>query len=65
MLILLHTHLDLVQLDRVIDAKHVGIIADSMGRWEGRIADELGLKRCVVNAIKKRNQFELNLQAYV
>ena len=43
-------------LDLVLDgdgvSKHLGQIADSMSEWEGRIADELGLKNADVAAIK-------------
>ena len=55
-------------LDREIDydnggvLKHVGKIADSMGEWEGRIAEGLSLKPADVAAIKVKYPSELHLQ---
>ena len=53
-------------LNLVVDGdgvpKHLGQIADSMSEWEGRIADELGLKNADVAAIKSEYPNKLRLQ---
>ena len=55
-------------LDLVVDAenrssKHLGQIADSMYKWEGAIAEELGLTTADVAAINTKHPKELKLQA--
>ena len=55
-------------LDQVIDysnggvSKHLGQIADSMDRWEGSVADELGLSQANISAIKAAHPTDFNLQ---
>ena len=49
-------------LDGDGDPKHLGQIADSISEWEGRIADELGLKKADVAAIKCEYPNKLKLQ---
>jgi hypothetical protein len=41
---------------------HLGRIADTMYEWEGPVADELGLTRADVAAIKVKHPKELKLQ---
>ena len=61
--------LECQMLDCVIDSdhggvlKHLGWIADTMYKWEGPIADSLGLSQADVAGIKKAYPGELNLQA--
>lgn len=56
------------RLDKVLDfenggvSKHLGLIADSMYEWEGRISDELGLTHTDVAAIKTKYPSQLSLQ---
>ena len=45
--------------------KHLGMIADFMYEWEGRIADELELTPVDVCDIKQKYPSQLNLQTYV
>ena len=45
-------HITMHKLSQVLDPKHRGQIADSMGEWEGRVADELGLSDADVADIK-------------
>ena len=52
-----------ISLDREIQQKSLGQIADLMAEWEGRIADELGLTLADVAAIKKKYPGELKLQS--
>ena len=47
---------------REINSKHLGLIADSMSEWEGRIADELDLTSVDTAAIKRMNQNQLHLE---
>ena len=55
-------------LNRPIDSenkgvpKHLGQIADSMYEWEGPVAEQLGLTRADVAAIKKKYPDEFNMQ---
>jgi hypothetical protein len=57
------------KLDQVLDfendgvSKHLGQIADSMHEWEGPIAEQLGLTRADVAAIKTKHPGELKLQS--
>ena len=46
----------------MIDAKHLGQIADSMYEWEGTIADELRLTWADIAAIKTKYPTSLKLQ---
>ena len=63
-----HTPLWVHRLDEVIDSqhdnvsKHLGQIADAMYEWEGPIAEQLGLKRPDIAAIKKEYPSNLKLQ---
>lgn len=50
-------------LNREIEPKHLGRIANLMSQWEGIIADELELTSADVSTIKGRHQNELPLQA--
>ena len=56
------------KLDQVLDfendgvPKHLGQIADTMHEWEGPIAEQLGLTRADVAAIKTKYPGELKLQ---
>ena len=56
------------KLDQVLDfendgvSKHLGQIADAMYEWEGPIAEQLGLTRADVAAIKTKYPSELKLQ---
>ena len=43
-------------------SKHLGQIADAMHEWEGPIAEELGLTRADIAAIKTKYPNELKLQ---
>ena len=53
----------LVALDKVLDFKrdgvpvlvHLGRIADCIVKWEGSVADQLGLSPADVSAIKTEN----------
>jgi hypothetical protein len=45
--------------------KHLGRIADSMEKWEGRISEELGLTKADVASIKMKYPMDLKLQTYV
>ena len=55
-------------LNQVVDhdsggvSQHLGQIADSMYEWEGSVADQLGLSRADVSAIKTAHSTNLNLQ---
>ena len=55
-------------LDQVLDygsggvSKHLGQIADSMDKWEGPVAEELGLSQANIAAIKTAHPNELNQQ---
>ena len=55
-------------LNQVVDhdssgvSKHLGQIADSMYEWEGSVADQLGLSRADISAIKTAHPTNLNLQ---
>ena len=55
-------------LDQVLDygsggvSKHLGQIADSMDKWEGPVAEELGLSQANIVAIKTAHPNELNQQ---
>ena len=55
-------------LDQMLDSmnknvpKHVGLIADFMSEWEGRIAEALGLTPAEVQYIKGKHINEPNLQ---
>ena len=55
-------------LDRVLDSesgnvpKHLGLIADSIREWEGRIAEELLLTSAEVETIKEKHKNKLDLQ---
>ena len=49
-------------MDKVIDSKHLGLIADLMAEWEGKISDSLELTKPDVAGIKTRYPSELNLQ---
>ena len=59
------------RLESVLDSnhdgvpKHLGQIVDCMSEWEGKIADELGLKLGDVNSIKSEYPTNLKLQMYV
>ena len=44
-------------------SRHLGQIAESMYKWEGRVADELGLSPAEVAAIKCRHPSDLKLQS--
>ena len=44
--------------------KHLGIIAESMYEWEGRIAEELGLTAADVAHINTKHPSSLKLQTY-
>ena len=48
----------------VIAPKDIGIIAEHVPKWQGRIADELGLTEADVEAIKMKYSFDLKLQTY-
>ena len=56
------------KLDQVLDfendgvSKHLGQIADAMYEWEGPIAEQLGLTRADVAAIKTKHPGVLKLQ---
>ena len=56
------------KLNQILDfendgvSKHLGQIADTMYEWEGPIAEQLGLTRADVAAIKIRHPGELKLQ---
>ena len=52
-----------LQLDKEIDPKHLGKIADSMAEWEGRIADDLELTDVDVSSIKTKHPTNLRLQS--
>jgi GTPase SAR1 family protein len=62
---------DVPYLDKEIDfcykgvPKHLGLIADLMEGWEGRISDELGLRKADVEFIRKKHPSDLKLQSYV
>ena len=43
-------------------SKHLGLIADEMTQWEGRIAEELGLTYAEVAVIKAAHPYRLDLQ---
>lgn len=43
-------------------SKHLGQIADYMHEWEGPIAEELGLKRADISAIRTKYPSQLKLQ---
>ena len=43
--------------------KHIGLIAESMNEWEGRIAEGLGLTNADVNHIKLLQKQSLKLQS--
>ena len=43
-------------------SKHLGQIADAMYEWEGPIAEQLGLTRTDVAAIKTEHPHKLRLQ---
>ena len=43
-------------------SKHLGQIADAMYEWEGAIAEQLGLIRADIAAIKIKYPSELKLQ---
>jgi hypothetical protein len=50
-------------LDKEIEVpRHLGQIADFMDKWEGPIADSLGLTPPEVESIKKKHPSELCLQ---
>ena len=55
-------------LEHVLDSlndgvpKHLGLIADEITQWEGRIAEELGLKYSEVDVIKAAHPYRLDLQ---
>jgi hypothetical protein len=55
-------------LDQVLDydsggvSKHLGQIADSMGEWEGPVAEQLGLNPADITAIKTENHLNFKLQ---
>ena len=55
-------------LDQVLDydsggvSKHLGQIADSMDKWEGPVAEELGLSQANISAIKAAHPADFNLQ---
>ena len=55
-------------LDQVVDcdsggvSKHLGQIADSMYKWEGPVADQLGLSQVDIIAIKTAHPMKFNLQ---
>ena len=49
-------------LDRTIDPKPLGKIADSMCEWEGAVADQLELTTVDVAAIKVKYPTNLPLQ---
>ena len=48
-------------LDDEVKAKHIGVIADSMSEWEGRIAEELKLSRPNIACVKEEYK-RLDLQ---
>ena len=56
------------KFDQILDfessgvSTHLGQIADTMYEWEGPIAEQLGLTRADVAAIKTRHPGELKLQ---
>ena len=56
------------KLNQVLDcenggvSKHLGQIADTMYEWEGSIAEQLGLTRADIAAIKEKHAGELKLQ---
>ena len=43
-------------------SKHLGQIADDMYEWEGRIAEQLELRKADIAAIKTKHPGELKLQ---
>ena len=45
-----------------VPVEQIGQIADFMYEWEGSVAEQLGLSRPEVAAIKKRYSEDLNLQ---
>ena len=47
-----------------VPVEQIGQIADFMYEWEGSVAEQLGLSRPEVAAIKKRYPEDLNLQTY-
>ena len=49
-------------LDTEVQKKQIGMIADSMSEWEGRIAEELELSQPDIACIKEKYKKELNLQ---
>ena len=59
------------KLDKQIDFEHdgvqahLGVIADAMDEWEGRVAEALGLDRVSISSIKAKHTDNLNLQTYV
>ena len=49
-------------LDAEVQEKHIGMIADSMSEWEGRIAEELELNQHDIACIKEKYDKKLDLQ---
>ena len=56
------------KLNQVLDfdnsgaSKHLGQIADSMYKWEGPVAEELGLTKADIASIKTKHEHNLKLQ---
>ena len=48
--------------DQIIDWSDLGQVADAMYEWEGPIAEQLGLTRIDVAAIKANHPVTLELQ---
>ena len=44
-------------------SKHLGQIADNMYEWEGTVAENLGLTKADIAAIKTKHPTNLKLQA--
>ena len=51
-------------MNHVISSKDIGIIAENVPKWQGRIADELGLTATDVESIKAKYPADLKLQTY-
>lgn len=50
-------------MDKEIEPKHLGRIASSVVKWEGRIADELELTEADVATIRTKYPRDLELQS--
>ena len=53
-----------IDFENLVYSTHLGRISEILREWEGRIADELGLKPSDVAAIRMKYPFDLKLQTY-